>query len=678
MNKMWPGAGGWWLVASGEWRVASGRWWILLMLCVFTACQQEEDPGSFNTPVAIVSEDETAPAVKAVIGDSSDATSIPTIELTATPIPSPTATSTPTATPEPPKEIRICVGQEPISLYLYGQDPSLATTAVHHALYENLTTTLGYDYQPQGLEKLPSLTEGEATINPVEVNRGDRVVTLGGNATELIEGVSVINAAGEIVAFDGRPIMMSQMVVEFTLKPLVWADGTPVTAADSVYSFQLDADPITPGSKFKIERTTSYEAVNDLTVRWTGLPGFNDPEYITNAWPPLPQHQLADFTATELLTAEESARHPLSSGPFMVQDWVLGDHMTLVANPHYYRQAEGLPHIDRITITFHPDGDALTAVCDIITQDALTVEQASSLSDGALIPYFQSSGVFEHIAFGINSYEDYGDGHEDGRPDWFQAAEVRRAIATCIDRQRMVAELTFGKGALIPAYIPTDHPLFPEDALTFTYDPIAANAQLDALGYVDVDGDGLRQDVSSGLPFSITLGTDNSSPLRPQIIRIVQENLRDCGIDVSLFELPIAEWFADGTVGPLFGREFDLGEFAWRVGARPSCHLWLTENISGPEFLGFGGWRGVNVTGWSNEAYDRACTTALNTLPGAEGYRESHQEAVRIFMTELPAIPLFAHAKAALATPLILNFHLDPSQPSELWNIAELDLEVTN
>jgi ABC-type transport system substrate-binding protein len=140
----------------------------------------------------------------------------------------------------------------------------------------------------------------------------------------------------------------------------------------------------------------------------------------------------------------------------------------------------------------------------------------------------------------------------------------------------------------------------------------------------------------------------------------------------------IAEWFADGTVGPLFGREFDLGEFAWRVGARPSCHLWLTANISGPEFLGFGGWRGVNVTGWSHEAFDTACNTALNTLPDAEGYVENQQEAVRIFMTELPAIPLFAHAKTAAASPLILNFHLDPSQPSELWNIAELDLEVTN
>jgi peptide/nickel transport system substrate-binding protein len=81
------------------------------------------------------------------------------------------------------------------------------------------------------------------------------------------------------------------MSVQFRFKPMTWADGTPVTAADSVYSFQLDADPITPGSKFKIERTESYTAVDDLTVRWVGIPGYLDPDYFTNVWQPLPRHQ---------------------------------------------------------------------------------------------------------------------------------------------------------------------------------------------------------------------------------------------------------------------------------------------------------------------------------------------------------------------------------------------------
>ena len=646
----------------------------LLTLLFLVACQEEGPQPLVSTPVNTDISDSVTTQATAVTNNNNAGTA--TTPPTATPIPSPTATNTPTHTPEPPKEITICMGDEPISIYLYG-DESLAATAVRHALYENLYTSLSYQYQPQGLEKLPSLADGDATLNLIEVNRGNRVVTLGGNATELIEGVSVVNSDGEIVSYDGEtPIMMTQMSVEFTFKPLIWSDGTPVSAADSVFSFQLNADPITPGSKFKIERTARYEAVDDLRVRWTGLPGFNDPEYFTNAWPPLPQHQLGSFTATELITAEESARHPLSSGPFRLEDWVLGEQITLVANPHYYRQAEGLPNIDHITISFHPEGDAVTADCDIITQDAITLEQAAT-SDN-IVPVFQTSGIFEHIAFGINSYGDYGDGDEDGRPDWFQTTEVRQAIATCIDRDRMVAELTFGQGNPMTAYLPDNHPLFPADAPTFNYDPPAANAQLDMLGYLDNDGDGIREDISTSLPFSITLGTDNSSPIRPQIIRIAQENLHDCGISVGLFEQPIAEWFADGTVGRLFGREFDLGEFAWRLGIRPSCHLWLTDNIPGPEIESLAGWRGLNVTGWSNEAYDTACHTALNALPGTAEFEESHRQAARIFMEELPIVPLFAHAKSAAISPRILNFALDATQPSELWNIAVLDVDVSS
>jgi hypothetical protein len=46
-------------------------------------------------------------------------------------------------------------------------------------------------------------------------------------------------------------------------------------------------------------------------------------------------------------------------------------------------------------------------------------------------------------------------------------------------------------------------------------------------------------------------------------------------------------------------------------------------------------------------------------------------------MNEMPIVPLFAHAKAAVTTPRILNFQLDVTQPSELWNVTELDVELT-
>lgn len=61
----------------------------------------------------------------------------------------------------------------------------------------------------------------------------------------LTKGMTAINANGERVTFSGEPIRMNQMTVDFTLKPLVWSDGTPVTAQDSVFSFHVIGDPNT-------------------------------------------------------------------------------------------------------------------------------------------------------------------------------------------------------------------------------------------------------------------------------------------------------------------------------------------------------------------------------------------------------------------------------------------------
>ena len=100
-------------------------------------------------------------------------------------------------------------------------------------------TSLGYDYQALALEKLPNLADGDAQVQTIEANEGDMVVTAAGELAPLGQGTTVVDAAGQRVTFDGQPIIMPQLVGDYTFRPLVWSDGTPVTAADSVYSLSL-------------------------------------------------------------------------------------------------------------------------------------------------------------------------------------------------------------------------------------------------------------------------------------------------------------------------------------------------------------------------------------------------------------------------------------------------------
>lgn len=612
----------------------------------------------------VVEEGETVEVTR-VVTETEEVEVVVEVEVTAAPEEAPAA----------PKDLVICQAQEPDTLYPAGGS-MLAATAVQHAIWTNNYTQLSFGFQPEGLAKLPSISDGDAVVNVVEVSAGTVVVDSAGDPVELAEGVEVVNADGETVAFDGTSVMMEQMVVDYEIVPRNWSDGEPVTSEDYVYTFEVYSDPDTPASKFTIDRTAGFEATGDLSVRWTGVPGYKDSTYFLNAVPGgvlrvFPEHAWSGFSAAELLEAEEVSRMPMGDGAFVVEEWVAGDSIRLVPNPNYYRAGEGLPYLDSVTFKFIPDTNQLVAQllsgqCDIGTQDGMDVSQSPFLieaeNNGLLTPYFQTGTVFEHIDFGIDSYGDYGDGI--GRPDWFQDTRTRQAMTMCTDRQSMVDNILFGRSEVIHTYIPSVHPLYPDGLTEWPYDVEQANALLDEVGFEDGDGDGIREDPATGTPFSITLGTTTGNEMRQQLTQIFKENMLDCGIDVELYYLPASEWFADGPDGPLFGRRFDLGEFAWLTGVEPACDLYLSSRITGPLEEGFGGWGEVNETGWANEEYDAICNAAIGSLPGTPEYEDNHKEAQRIFSQEVPVIPLFLRLKVAAARPNVVNFGVDPTQNS--------------
>jgi peptide/nickel transport system substrate-binding protein len=256
----------------------------------------------------------------------------------------------------------------------------------------------------------------------------------------------------------------------------------------------------------------------------------------------------------------------------------------------------------------------------------------------------------------------------------------------------MVDNILYGRSEVIHTYIPSVHPLYPEGLTEWAFDVEAGNALLDEVGFVDSDGDGIREYSSAagvagadaawdGTPFNVTLGTTAGNEMRQQLTQIFQENMAACGIGVELYYLPSNEWFADGPDGVLFGRKYDLGEFAWLTGVNPACELYLSSLIPGPADeidanLGvtYLGWGGQNNAGYISETYDAACNAALASLPGTPEYDANHQEAQRVFSQDVPVIPLFLRLKVAAARNEVCNFGVDPTQNSELWNINAIGL----
>ncbi|MEA3339306.1 MAG: peptide ABC transporter substrate-binding protein [Chloroflexota bacterium] len=604
-----------------------------------------------------------------------------TVVVTATPSTSPI--STPTPMPRP-KSLTVCLLGEPDTLYLYGGSRLAATRHVLEALYDGPIDTLNYGYQPVLLQEMPSITGGDVIVRKILARAGSRVVDTTGAVVELGEGMWVrpsgCYADGCAVEFDGAPLWMERMEVNFALREdVAWADGEPLTADDSLFAFQVASDPATPGRRYLIERTLRYRALDEWRVRWVGLPGFIDPTYSLNFFAPLPRHQLKGRSPADLLQADETRRTPLGWGPFVVEEWTPGDRITLSRNPHYFRAAEGLPYLDQVVFRFTSGSSdmiagLLSGECDIGVQDGDFASFMPLLmqaeQDGLLEVVSAPSNGWEHIDFGIAPASDYR------RVDFFGDVRVRQAIVQCIDRQAIVDEVTYGRSLVPDSYLPPDHPLYPDDELVhWDYDPAAGRALLAEVGWVNEDESGVREahgirGITTGTPFEITLLASADNPVAQQVGRIVRAHLADCDIRVDLETQPSQEFFAEGPEGALFGRRFDLAETVWWFDLDPPCVYYLSSEIPDREH-----WYGRNPSGYANADYDAACQAGIQALPGVPEYAEYHEQAQIIFSEELPAIPLFMRLRIAVARPDLLNFAMDPTARSELWNIETLDVK---
>ncbi len=631
--------------------------------------------------------------------NTSGDTAADTAEPTPLPVPTPTAVPTSTPTPIPPKTLTICQAEEPNTLFIYGS-PSRGARNVLEAIYDGPIDTRTYQSQPVILEKLPSLADGDAALKPVMVTDGDTVVEASGLTTVLRPGVSVLDADGQETTFKSDVVTMTQMVVTFTLRAdITWADGQPLTANDSRYAFELAQafEGVPLRLRALVDQTYSYEVVDEHTVVWTSIPGYRDTFsfqgfhvqnfYSMNFFQPLPRHVWGTTDARQLLETEVAHRYPLGWGAFIIREWVDGDHITLVRNPNYFRASEGLPYLDEVTVRFVPNlRQALrelgAGTCDIIAQDVIEQE---AMRTGTLAPLLEAaqqgavqlvqapSTEWEHLDFSVERAEWVR------RPPFFSDARMRQAVAMCVHRDRIAGEaIPYGKPAVSDSYVATDHPLYAGSRLIeHDYNPTAALALLDEIGWRDEDGDGVREahsvpGIGSGTPLSLTLLTNGDHLAHERTARILVENMAACGINLTVEYMPANEFFADGPDGPVFGRQFDLALFSWLNDLDAPCWLYLTSAIPSVENW----WATSNNPGYSSADYDKACGSALDSFPGTGAYVSFHKAAQRIFSRDLPVLPLYFVPKLVAVRPGVSGLTLDPTQHLEFWAIEEFDLEA--
>lgn len=304
------------------------------------------------------------------------------------------------------------------------------------------------------------------------------------------------------------------------LRPhLRFSDGRTLTADDVVYSLQIQQS-----QQLLLPQIQSFTKVNSLTVRFK----------LSNYTPAFTTSWASDYSAIFEKRAME-AYHiapadwakpnwgtdykiiPVEAGPYKISSFVKGDHVTLTANPYYWR---GRPKINPIIIKTVASSPA------ILTQLRSGDVQGTPVAPSDLSSIDRSRDAL-YVAPGSRVYQLY----PNLKRPYFADRRVRQAVLYAIDRKG-IALTVFQKQADITNVDVTYGNRFYAPHLTsYAYSPSKAKSLLNAAGWKPGSG-GIRS--KGGVRFSFTLKFANNDPLYSNIALVVQANLAAVGIEVTL------------------------------------------------------------------------------------------------------------------------------------------------
>ena len=377
-----------------------------------------------------------------------------------------------------------------------------------------------------------------------------------------------------------------------------WSDGVPVTARDVVFAFGRARDPaIAPSLSSVLTSITDVVAEDDRTVAIKFGRAFAEQLYTaTFHVHPLPAHLLESIDPDSLISSA-FVRAPVGDGPYRFAELIPGQRLILTANEDFFL---GRPAIDRVVFQLVPDADARL---NLLLSGEAGALQAISPRD---VPRVEADSALEVIViptFGLGYllFNQRDPRHLDRPHPILADVRVRRAIIQALDRRKMLDAVYHGYADVPQGPVARLHWIRDTTDLALPYDPGATRRLLEEAGWHRTPTGWAR----NGKALRLTLNYPTTSRSRSQFAQLIQEQLRQAGIDLRLNGLDGAIWFDRRKQS-----DFDIDFSSAAMDPSPSG---LQQSWS---CAGLGG---SNVGHYCNPSVDSLLTRAIyaqeNTLP---------------------------------------------------------------
>lgn len=435
----------------------------------------------------------------------------------------------------------------------------------------------------------------------------------------------------EVPTLENGGISQDFLTYTLHLKPgLVWEDGVPITANDIAFTWEWLLDPTNVAyATHGWEKVTSVEVSDDgLTAVVTLADTFAfwlDEAVIGMGI--APQHAVEAAADKDAFN-----QRPIGNGPFKLVEWRVGDVLIFERNDNFYR---GPAKLDRVIVRIIPDSNSLTAALTagdvniaigLLTANVPQLEAAPN-TDVIITTWPQ----LERIFFSQTVAGDTTTPH----PILTDKA-VRKALIISVDMDEILENLYFG---INPRGINELYGtgFFNTELEPYPYDPDEARRALEEAGWVDTDGDGIRE--KDGVRLSLTHSTTAGNRPRESMQAILQQAWADVGIEVTIQNYPAPSFFG-GWEGVAWGRRYEMAQFSNGIFAlQPNLSdWWHSDAIPTPEKQ-----FGNGHSGWSNERVDALLDEHRRGVTDARA-REILNEVQRIIYDDYAMFPLFGAA----------------------------------
>jgi peptide/nickel transport system substrate-binding protein len=469
--------------------------------------------------------------------------------------------------------------------------------------------------------------------------------------------------ATEVPTLENGDVKVSGNKMDVTWKlrhGVTWHDGVAFTSTDVKATFDFwwlkyrDKNP-TP-----LLSTSGWDQVDsvDTPDPYTAIIHFNSvyAAYLTLGTGPygvLPDHllqqvwaQTGDITHDKVTVnipggysgTDTLDKVMVGTGPFMFKEWVTGDHLTLVRNPHWWGGG-GRPYLNAIRVKF--DADANAELNDLRSN---TVDMALDLRPSLLPSLSRQSDVTtvtildsaaEHLDINLHN-------------TFLKDVALRKAILMAIDRQRIVDTLLLGRTVVPPdawMCIQTGAWCLDPNAKHTPYDQKAANDLLNNAGYkLQTSGPckGFRTD-PQGRCVQLHLIT-TTLPLREEQEVVIASDLAGIGIQIikPFVNVPASRMFGSCTSGGIiYSHNFDLAMYTnnYSYPAEPDS-LAYTAYHSSQIPTDANGCAGQNTTFISDPQLDQALDQARLSVKLSDR-KDKYIVAQKRLADIVPEIPLY-------------------------------------